>query len=174
MSDDVATEATESAGDTSTTGDFAKRIAELEADRDKWKAHSRKNEDKAKANADAAKRLADIEQANMTEAEKLQARIAELQSQHEEALTAAAASSVELWRERSARKYGITDDDLLSLITGETEDEVQAKAKILGEKLAKASEPDRAIDLSAGSSGAAMALNGDPLLAHMKAALNIT
>ena len=40
----------------------------------KWKAMSRKNEERAKENEAAAKRLAEIEEANKTESEKLQAR----------------------------------------------------------------------------------------------------
>lgn len=43
------------------------------AEAEKWQALSRKNEDRAKANADAAKKLAEIEAANQTEAEKLTA-----------------------------------------------------------------------------------------------------
>lgn len=44
------------------------------AEAEKWKALSRKNEQRAKENEAAAKRLAEIEEANKTEAERLQAR----------------------------------------------------------------------------------------------------
>jgi len=47
---------------------------DLAAEVEKWKALSRKNEERAKGNDAAAKRLAEIEEANKTEAEKLQAR----------------------------------------------------------------------------------------------------
>lgn len=41
-----------------------------QAEADKWKALARKHEGSAKANADAAKRLAEIEEANKSEVEK--------------------------------------------------------------------------------------------------------
>src|SRR5438270_6909774 len=41
------------------------------AEAEKWKALSRQNEAQAKANASAAKRLADLEEAQKTEAQKL-------------------------------------------------------------------------------------------------------
>lgn len=44
------------------------------AEAEKWKALSRKNEDQAKANAEAARKLADLETAQQTEAEKLAAK----------------------------------------------------------------------------------------------------
>jgi len=47
---------------------------DLAAEVAKWKAMSRKNEERATENAAAAKRLAEIEEANKTEAERLQAR----------------------------------------------------------------------------------------------------
>lgn len=47
---------------------------DLAAEVAKWKALSRKNEERAKENDAAAKRLAEIDEANKTEAEKLQAR----------------------------------------------------------------------------------------------------
>jgi len=64
------------------TEDAAETVAEpietvtpdLAAEVAKWKALSRKNEERATENAAAAKRLAEIEEANKTEAEKLQAR----------------------------------------------------------------------------------------------------
>lgn len=47
---------------------------DLAAEAAKWKALSRKNEERAKENEAAAKRLAEIEEANKTESEKLLAR----------------------------------------------------------------------------------------------------
>jgi hypothetical protein len=49
------------------TGDVAKALADAE----KWKALSRQNEAKAKANADAAKELADIKASQLSDTEKL-------------------------------------------------------------------------------------------------------
>jgi hypothetical protein len=52
------------AGDTPT-------LEELIAERDKWKHFAREHESKAKANEGAAQKLAEIEEANKTEAQKL-------------------------------------------------------------------------------------------------------
>jgi len=51
----------------------AEKLAAAEADAAKWKALSRKHEDQAKANADKAKKLDELEVANQSEAEKLAA-----------------------------------------------------------------------------------------------------
>lgn len=50
------------------------RLAALEAERDKWQGLSRKNEERAKANAEKAKRFDDLEAASKSEAEKLAER----------------------------------------------------------------------------------------------------
>ncbi|MFE6785189.1 hypothetical protein ACFVFF_23320 [Streptomyces sp. NPDC057680] len=50
------------------------RVAALEAERDKWQSLSRKQEERAKANADKAKRFDELEAASKTEAEKLAER----------------------------------------------------------------------------------------------------
>jgi len=47
---------------------------DLSAEVEKWKALSRKNEERAKANEGKAKSFDDLEEANRTESEKLQAR----------------------------------------------------------------------------------------------------
>jgi len=52
------------------------RLAALEAERDKWQSLSRKQEERAKANADKAKRFDELEAASKTEAEKLAERAA--------------------------------------------------------------------------------------------------
>ncbi|MCY0928312.1 hypothetical protein OTB20_19345 [Streptomyces sp. H27-H1] len=52
------------------------RLASLEAERDKWQSMSRKQEERAKANAEKARRFDDLEAASKTEAEKLAERAA--------------------------------------------------------------------------------------------------
>jgi hypothetical protein len=49
----------------------AKPETDLHAEVEKWKALSRKNEEQAKANADAAKRLAELEESQKTDQQKL-------------------------------------------------------------------------------------------------------
>jgi len=51
-------------------------VTDLQADVEKWKRLSRENETRAKANADAAKRLAEIEEAAKSDAEKLADKVA--------------------------------------------------------------------------------------------------
>lgn len=55
---------------------------------EKWKALSRKNEQRAKENEAAAKRLAELEEANKTELEKAQARAAAAEKTAAEAVAA--------------------------------------------------------------------------------------
>jgi len=73
----------------------------------------------------AATRLAELEEAGKTEAEKLR-------GQYEELLGKAARAEHQLRIERAARRHGLGDDALVFL-TGETDDEVEANAAKLAE-----------------------------------------
>ena len=127
--------------------------------------HAREWEKRAKANADAAKRLGELEDAQKTEAQKLQ-------EQYEEVLGRASRAENDLARERVARKHGL-DDDLMQFLTGETEDELEERAKVLAERLGERTAADsRRPDPSQGR-GSDAALNGDPLLRDLKAKLGI-
>jgi hypothetical protein len=86
----------------------------------KWKALSRKHEAQAKANAAAAKRLAEIEDANKTETQKLTEAKAEADK-------AAAKANAELARLRVAMRKGLTEAQAKRLV-GETEEELEADA----------------------------------------------
>lgn len=130
-----------------------------------WKAHAREWEKKAKANSQAAQRLAEIEEAQKTEQQK----------QHEalqQALTAASQAQIELWRERAARKHGL-DDDLMGFLSGESEEEIETKAHTLASKFSsipKSSGPRP--DPTQGQSST-IALNDDNLLSDLKTKLGI-
>lgn len=63
-------ESTESTSTESTGGTGIETAPDLSGEVEKWKALSKKNEDRAKANADAAKRLAELEAASATDLEK--------------------------------------------------------------------------------------------------------
>lgn len=52
----------------------AERLAALEAERDKWQGLSRKNEERAKTNADKAKRFDELEAASKSDLEKANER----------------------------------------------------------------------------------------------------
>ena len=100
---------------TDTDGDHDYKAGEA-----KWKAMSRKHEADAKANRDAAKKLAEIEEANKTEAQKA-ADKATLSDK------AAADAKQELARLRVAMRKGLTEAQAKRLI-GATEEELEADA----------------------------------------------
>lgn len=86
------------------------------AEAEKWKALSRKNEETAKANSAAAKKLAELEEANQSEIEKAQARAAaaekELNDSRLEALRAQVALDKKLTPSQAKRLVGSTREDL--------------------------------------------------------------
>lgn len=86
----------------------------------KWKAMSRKHEADAKTNRDAAKRLAEIEEATKTEAQKVADKAALSDK-------AAADATQELARLRVAMRKGLTEAQAKRLI-GATEEDLEADA----------------------------------------------
>lgn len=62
-------------------GSDTEPAVDLAKEAEKWKAIARKHEERAKANAEAAARLKEMEDAGKTEAEKLQSALAEAQAQ---------------------------------------------------------------------------------------------
>ncbi|MFC7330813.1 hypothetical protein [Marinactinospora rubrisoli] len=106
-----------------------------EAEAAKWKTLARKHEARVKDLVPAAERLRELEDAQKSELEKLQ-------GSYEEALGAASRAQHELWRERAARRHGL-DDELLGFLTGESEEELDERAKVLATKLAAHAEEAR-------------------------------
>lgn len=106
----------------------ARTEKDWEAEAAKWKTLARKHEQRTKELAPAAQRLQELEDAQKTELERLQ-------GQYEEALGAASRAQHELWRERAARKHGL-DDELIEFLAGESEEELEERAKVLAAKLA--------------------------------------
>lgn len=122
-----------------------------------WKAQARENEKRAKANADAAKRLADIEEAQKTEAQKAAERLAAAEKD-------AADARAEALRLRIATKYGISEDDADTFLTGTDEESLTRQAERLA-KLAKTEgnpPPAPRPDLSQGARDTAGPGAGDP------------
>jgi len=95
-------------------------LEELIAERDKWKALSRKHESQAKTNSDAASKLKELEDAGKTEAERLQAKADENEKK------AAAAEARALRLEVAAAK-GLTPAQAKRLV-GATKEEFEADA----------------------------------------------
>jgi hypothetical protein len=98
-------------------------ITDWKAEAEKWKGLSRKNEQRAKDNSAAAKKLADIEQANMTEVEKANARA-------QAAEETAAASDQRYFRTMAAAKHDLPVELIEDLGSG-TEEEIDARAERL-------------------------------------------
>lgn len=90
------------------------------AEAEKWKALARKNEQRAKENADKAKRLDDLEESQKTELQKLQDQLAAAQS-------AAATAEAARLRASIAAKHGVPE----ALLTGSTEEALEEAATAL-------------------------------------------
>jgi len=112
---DEATPAEESVAETVTPDPAA-----LQAEIDKWKALSRKNEEQAKQNAEKALRLDQIEEANKTELQKAQDALNAAQQRAQDAEARALRSDI-------ARTKGVP----LELLTGNDETTLHAQAEAL-------------------------------------------
>ena len=135
-----------------------------------WKAEARKWEARAKENNSAAAKLAEIEEANKSEAQKLQEQLASLQER---------AATAERDRERLAviAKHGIPEE-YQDLVHGGTADALEASAAKIKSLIASTSaqQPAQAtasfvIPDEGGSPN--LALNGDGIEAALKNALGI-
>lgn len=91
-------------------------VTDWQAEAEKWKTLSRKNEERAKAAEPAAKKLAEMEEANKTEIEKAQARAdlaeKELNSTRIEALRNSVALDRKLTPSQAKRLVGSTREEL--------------------------------------------------------------
>jgi Domain of unknown function (DUF4355) len=103
--------------------DPAKQLAAARAEAKKWRELSRKTEAQAKKGADAQKRLAEIEEANKTEAQKLADRAAAAEAARAEA-------EAKYHRTLAAAQYGLPPA-LIDRIAGGTEDEITESAETL-------------------------------------------
>ena len=93
-----------------------------------WKAQARENEKRAKANADAATKLAQLEESQKTEAQKL----ADKATAAEKATEVAKADAL---RWRTAAKHGISDEDAELFLTGTDEATLTRQAERLTERV---------------------------------------
>lgn len=174
MSDDApdtGTDATEA--ETSVEG-ATPTIEELQAEIDKWKATSRKHEDRAKANTAAAKELEQVKAASMTEQERAVAEaraatraevLAEVANDRvEDALRLAAAGTtldVDALLEGLDRARFVTEDGQV--------DTDRVKSYIEGIAPPKPTDdPLVPVDLGQGARSATPALGSDPLLQALK------
>lgn len=129
MADEIAAE-----GESAPTEGEQAETVDLAAEVEKWKSLSRKNEEQAKANAEAAMKLAEIEDRNKSEVDKLAEKVsAEAQR--------ASNAEAELVRLRAAVKHGLDEEDLEILNTSGTPEEVDARAARLAKIRAASGAP---------------------------------
>lgn len=114
-------------------------LAAALAEAEKWKTLSRKNEARAKENADAATKLAEIEAAQMSEAEKMAKRAEDAEKRLAELQTVASRNAI-------AAEFKLPADAL----RGNTDEELRAHAEIL----AQLRGPEQTTDYGAGRPGA--------------------
>lgn len=123
---------------TSTDGDTDVQEGQSDDDSDvDWKAkyeamrsEMRKQEDRAKANKDAAEKLKQLEEAGKSDDQKVSEELAEAQK-------AAADAQLEVRRYRMAAKYGLTDEQADLYLTDSDEERMEEQAKGLSEMAGK-------------------------------------
>lgn len=93
----------------------------------KLRAEAAKHRTEAKANADAAKRLAEIEEANKTEAQKAADRLAAAQRDAEQA-------KADALRWKIAAKFQVDDEDADLFLTGTDEETLTRQAQRLADR----------------------------------------
>ena len=103
--------------------DLAAQLKKSQAEAQRWRNWARKHEDKVKELTPAAARLAEIEEASKTEAQKLADRATAAEQR-------AAEADARYHRTMAAASYGLPRA-LMSSITGSTEEEANASAEAL-------------------------------------------
>lgn len=126
MSDQESAEATATEADATTEQQETEQQKPTETV-EFWKQKAREQEKRAKDNAGAAKRLAEIEEAQKSEADKAAERIRSLEGEVENAQRDAL-------RFKVASQYGISDDDTELFLTGSDEDTLAKQAERLGQR----------------------------------------
>lgn len=132
--------------------DWEQRAKQAEADRDKWKTLSRNHESKAKANADAAAKLAQFEESQKSEQQRLTERLASAEVELAQYRTREV-------RTAAAVQAGLSPD-MAEYLTEVEPERALAQAKKLAERM-KPAEPKPA-DLRQGARGAAPTPAQDP------------
>jgi hypothetical protein len=154
MSETAGTETVTVAPETEaeTAPDEATSKAEID-----WKAKSREWERKAKANAEAAAKLAQLEESQKTEAQKLADRVSAAER-------AAADNELKAIRSEIALEKGLTAGQAKRLM-GTTRDELEADAAQLLVDLAKNARPQG--DLDQGGRSRSVATSPAQEFAHL-------
>lgn len=110
-------------------GQEAPTIESLQAKIEELTGHSRKWEDRAKANAAAAKELEELKTANLTDEEKRTKALADLEKRLADAETARSAAEQAATRLRIAAEHGLSSEDA-ELLTGDEDAMKRLAARI--------------------------------------------
>lgn len=116
----VSTESTDPSSQETASSDGTDETPDLAAELDKWKALARKQEARAKENAEAAKKLAEIEDAEKTESQRLAEQLEQLKGENETLRISNLRSDV-------AASKGVP----AALLTGSTKEELEEAADAL-------------------------------------------
>lgn len=103
---------------------------------DFWKAKAREQEKRAKENAEAAKRLSEIEESNKTEVQKAADRITSLERE-------VSTAKAEALRFKIAAKFNVTDEDADLFLTGTDEETLTKQAERLQARAEEAGKPGK-------------------------------
>lgn len=142
MSDENTAEATATDAEASTEQTDQPKPSETV---DFWKQKAREQEKRAKENASAAQRLAEIEQSQKSEAEKSADRIKQLEGEAESARRDAL-------RFKVASEFGIATERAELLLTGSDEETMRRQAEALkGESEQRKNEGNRSPKEGAGA-----------------------
>jgi len=148
-----------------------------EAEAEKWKRQARKHEDRAKANASAAKELEELRRQSMTDQDKA---VAEAKASARAEVITEVAGRVVRAEVRAAAAGRLADEAVTVLVGGmdvsafiDADGEVDSdKIAAFVDGIAPAESPPPFPELGQGARGPT-ALNGDPLLRDVKAKLGI-
>ena len=119
----------------------APTVEELLAKVEELTGHSRKWEDRAKANKEAADRLAEIERDRMTDAEKAEADRASHAQDLADAIDRADKAEAALARFTVATEFGLSKEDAEALASVSDPDALRALAERLGGAVKKTPRP---------------------------------
>lgn len=132
-----------------------------------WKAEARKWEARAKENSDAAKRLAEIEEAFKTEAQKAAERLAAAEAKVKEYETR---EQIAAWKAEVAEATGVP----ATVLAGSTKEEIEAHAETLKPLISASQQPAAPQPIPGEGRAAPIPLNGDGIESALRKALGIS
>lgn len=123
-------------GDDNGEADAAKVSGDSDSEVERWKAFSRKWEERAKANEDARKKLEEIENSNKSELEKAEEKLAEANKKLAEAEKLAEQESAARLKADIASEFRISKEDRDLFLTASDEETLRLQAEGLAKRRA--------------------------------------